>query len=147
MHACTHLHLSCGLFSVDNSSHLETVLGKIRRKLKRSHIILKQVIVYAAVYLRLRRDQDWEGNGDKQAAAAAARIADLLYPGSRGKKIKESCIQFLLVNCKRDLREVIFVKPLHVRIKLDTMAHPKADNSKGIILTDSSVELNLSLAS
>ncbi|XP_022963870.1 uncharacterized protein LOC111464050 isoform X3 [Cucurbita moschata] len=104
-----------------------------------------EVIVYAAVYLRHRRGQDWEGNGGKQAAAAA-RIADLLYPGSRGKKIKESCIQFL-VNCKRDLREVIFVKPLHVRIKLDTMAHPKADNSKGIILTDSSVELNLSLAS
>ncbi|KAG6571580.1 Protein SUPPRESSOR OF QUENCHING 1, chloroplastic, partial [Cucurbita argyrosperma subsp. sororia] len=104
-----------------------------------------EVIVYAAVYLRHRRGQDWEGNGDKQAAAAA-RIADLLYPGSRGKKIKESCIQFL-VNCKRDLREVIFVKPLHVRIKLDTLAHPKADNSKGIILTDSSVELNLSLAS
>ncbi|CAK9323623.1 unnamed protein product [Citrullus colocynthis] len=102
-----------------------------------------EVIVNAALYLRLRRNQDCEGNGEKHHAV---RIADFLYPGSKGKMTKESCIEFLL-NCKRDLRELIFVKPLHVRIKLDSLGHPKAENSKGIILTDSSVEVNVSLAS
>ncbi|XP_022159642.1 uncharacterized protein LOC111025991 isoform X2 [Momordica charantia] len=101
-----------------------------------------EVIVYAALYLRLRRNQDWEGNEEKDAE----RIAGFLYPRNGGKIRKECCIQFLLKR-KRYLRELIFVKPLHVRIKLDSLDHPKADNSKGIILTDSSVEVNLSLAS
>uniref|UniRef100_A0A9I9E1N7 NHL domain-containing protein n=1 Tax=Cucumis melo TaxID=3656 RepID=A0A9I9E1N7_CUCME len=99
-----------------------------------------EVIVYAALYLRLRRNQDFEGNGKKHLAM---RIADFLY---RRGKIKENCIQFL-INSKRDLRELIFVKPLHVRIKLDSLAHPKAENSKSIILTKSSVEVNVSLSS
>lgn len=96
--------------------------------------------MYAALYLRLRRNQDFEGNGKKHLAM---RIADFLY---RRGKIKENCIQFL-INSKRDLRELIFVKPLHVRIKLDSLAHPKAENSKSIILTKSSVEVNVSLSS
>ena len=99
--------------------------------------------MYAALYLRLRRNQDSEGNGEKHRAT---RIADFLYPESRGKMIKENCIQFL-INSKRDLRELIFVKPLHVRIKLDSSGHPKAENSKSIILTKSKVEVNVSLSS
>lgn len=127
------------------ASWFRTLAGINRKMFSRSSdigIILKQVIVYAALYLRLRRSQDSEGNRDKDAA----RIAEFLYPGSTGKIIKESCIQFLL-NYKRDLIEVIFVKPLHVRIKLHSLDHPKADNSKGIILTDSSVEVNVLLGS
>jgi hypothetical protein len=67
-----------------------------------------------------------------------------LNPG-RGEGLeKDSCIQLLLKsNC--NLRDLIFVKPLHLRINLDTLDHPKADNSKDIILTDSAIEVNVSL--
>lgn len=100
-----------------------------------------ELIIHAALYLKLRRHLDLEEGGQQKHAA---RIADILNPG-RGKGLeKDSCIQLLLKsNC--NLRDLIFVKPLHLRINLDTLDHPKADNSKDIILTDSAIEVNVSL--
>lgn len=74
----------------------------------------------------------------------ATKIVDLLNFGAIGNLERESCVRFLLKS-GRDLREQIFMKPLHVRIKFDSFDHPKADNSRDIILTDSSVEVNVSL--
>ncbi|KAJ7008774.1 hypothetical protein NC653_007439 [Populus alba x Populus x berolinensis] len=100
-----------------------------------------ELIIHAALYLKLRRHLDLEEGGQQKHAA---RIADILNPG-RGEGLeKDSCIQLLLKsNC--NLRDLVFVKPLHVKIKLDTLDHPKADNSKDIILTDSAIEVNVSL--
>lgn len=100
-----------------------------------------ELIIHAALYLKLRRHLDLEEGGQQKYAA---RIADILNPG-RGEGLeKDSCIQLLLKsNC--NLRDLIFVKPLHLRINLDTLDHPKADNSKDIILTDSAIEVNVSL--
>ncbi|KAL9397702.1 hypothetical protein Peur_011955 [Populus x canadensis] len=100
-----------------------------------------ELIIHAALYLKLRRHLDLEEGGQQKHAA---RIADILNPG-RGEGLeKDSCIQLLLKsNC--NLRDLIFVKPLHLRINLDTLDHPKADNSKDIILTDSAIEVNVSL--
>lgn len=101
-----------------------------------------QVIVYAALYLKLRKPELLEDNQEK----CAARIADILNSERSGKMGRESFIQFLLKS-NRDLRDLIFMKPLHVRIKLDTLDHPKAANGKDIILTDSNIEVNVSLSS
>lgn len=101
-----------------------------------------EVIVYAALYLKLRKPELLEDNQDK----CAARIADILNSERSGKMGRDSFIQFLLKS-NRDLRDLIFMKPLHVRIKLDTLDHPKAANGKDIILTDSNIEVNVSPSS
>ncbi|KAJ6403793.1 hypothetical protein OIU84_012072 [Salix udensis] len=100
-----------------------------------------ELIIHAALYLKLRRHLDPEEDGHQKYAA---RIADILNPGRGEGMGKNSCTQLLLKsNC--NLRDLIFVRPLHVRINLDTLDHPKADNSKDIILTDSAIEVNVSL--
>lgn len=99
-----------------------------------------QVIVCAALYLKLRRKPDLQEDNQE---TYAARIFDILYPERTGRTESDSFIHFLLKS-NGDLRDLIFTKSLHVRIKLDTLDHPKALNGKDIILTDSSVEVNVS---
>ncbi|CAI0498797.1 unnamed protein product [Linum tenue] len=104
---------------------------------------LSEVIIYAPLYLRLRRDAnvDEEDNQDKHAA----RIADILKWGSHGLTTRDSCIQ-LLSRSGKDLRDLVFVKPLHFRIRIECPNHPKApDNTKDIILTNSTVGVHVSL--
>ncbi|CAN4092291.1 unnamed protein product [Withania somnifera] len=95
-----------------------------------------EVIICAALYLRLKKDSD--ACREQQAA----RIADLLNPGT--KVSRDVILQFLLTS-KRDLEEVIITRPLHVRLKFDCPNHSKADNSKDIILTDTSLNVNVAL--
>ncbi|XP_050381648.1 uncharacterized protein LOC126798668 isoform X2 [Argentina anserina] len=101
-----------------------------------------EVIVYAALYLKLRQEELLENNQEKYAA----KIADILSSERSGNIGRDSFIQFLLKS-NRDLRDLIFMKPLHVRVKLDCLDHPKAANGKNIILTDSNIEVNVSLSS
>ncbi|KAL5562090.1 hypothetical protein UlMin_031837 [Ulmus minor] len=100
-----------------------------------------EIIVNAVLYLKLRREPVEEDDNQEKYAA---RIVNILNSGKGGKFERDSCIQFLL-KAKRDLRDFIFSKPLHVRIKLDTLDHPKSDRSKEVIFTDSSIEVNVSL--
>lgn len=104
-------------------------------------IVTTQVIVNAVLYLKLRKESDIPEDDREKCAE---RIVDILSPQKSGKMARDSCIQYLL-KTMRDLRDVIFTKPLHVRIKLDCLDHPKADNLKDIILTESSIEVNVSL--
>ncbi|KAJ8534586.1 hypothetical protein K7X08_016314 [Anisodus acutangulus] len=98
-----------------------------------------EVIISAALYLRLKRDSDASSDSRERKAA---RIADLLNPGTRASR--DVTLQFLLTS-KRDLEEVIITRPIHVRLKFDCPNHPKADNSKDIILTDTSLNVNVAL--
>ncbi|KAH0660428.1 hypothetical protein KY290_029929 [Solanum tuberosum] len=91
-----------------------------------------EVIICAARYLRLKKDSDARSGGRQRKAA---RIADLLNPGTRASK--DLIVQFLLAS-NRDLEEVIISRPVHVKLKFDCPNHPKADNSKDIIMTDTS---------
>lgn len=105
--------------------------------------VTTQVIINAVLYLKLKRGTDLlEDNQEKYAA----RIVEILNPERSGRKMeRDSWIQSLL-KTNRDLRDVIFMKPLHVRIKLNCLDHPKADNFlKEIVLTDSSIDVNVSL--
>uniref|UniRef100_A0A2C9V104 Uncharacterized protein n=1 Tax=Manihot esculenta TaxID=3983 RepID=A0A2C9V104_MANES len=99
-----------------------------------------EVIIYAALYLRLKRDPDLKEDSRENDAA---RIADILDPGRRRGIRRDACIQLLKTNA--NLRDLIFMRPLHVRIKLDCADHPKADNGKDIILTNSNMEVNVTL--
>lgn len=91
--------------------------------------------------MRLRRNLDvLEDDREKYAGI----LSDLLVPRSSGKRGRDLCREILLKSTP-DLRDLVFVKPLHVRIKFDTLNHPKAENSKDIILTESSIEVSVSL--
>ncbi|CAI9107452.1 OLC1v1006803C1 [Oldenlandia corymbosa var. corymbosa] len=94
-----------------------------------------EIIIIAPLYLRLKRNSSLQNQAEK-----ASRILDILDP--LRKSTRNSVIQFLL-SSKRDLEELIFVKCLHLRLKFDSSGHPKADNSKGVVLTDSSVEVKV----
>ncbi|KAI3411672.1 uncharacterized protein J3R85_017714 [Psidium guajava] len=100
-----------------------------------------EVIVYAALYLRLRRNLDVLEDDREKCAGV---LSDLLVPKSSRKMGGDLCREILLKSTT-DLRDLVFVKPLHVRIKFDTLNHPKAENSKDIVLTESSIEVSVSL--
>ncbi|XP_019100406.1 PREDICTED: uncharacterized protein LOC104730208 isoform X3 [Camelina sativa] len=101
-----------------------------------------ELIVYAALYLRLARNEETESASQEELAR---RIAEILKPVRNITTMKEDLFVKLLSKSKRELRDIVFLKPMHVRIRLDSMDHPKADNSRDVILTDSSVEVDVSL--
>lgn len=55
---------------------------------------------------------------------------------------RDSLNQFLL-RSNKSLHDLVFLKPLHVRLKFECGNHPKADNSKNVILTDSFIEVKV----
>ncbi|KAE8692169.1 putative Clavata3/esr-related 41 [Hibiscus syriacus] len=101
-----------------------------------------EVIIYAALYIKLRRNHVVEDDNNQEKFAA--RIANILNPKGNERFSDDSCTKFLLKS-NRDLRDLIFIKPLHVRIKFNSHNHPKAENSKDVILTDSSIKVDVSL--
>ncbi|KAG7630362.1 hypothetical protein ISN44_As03g007060 [Arabidopsis suecica] len=101
-----------------------------------------ELIVYAALYLRLARNEETESATQE---VLARKIAKILKPIRNITTMKEDLFVNLLSKSKRELRDVVFMKPMHVRIRLDSKDHPKADNSRDVILTDSSVEVDVSL--
>ncbi|CAL5388002.1 unnamed protein product [Camellia sinensis] len=102
-----------------------------------------EVVIYAALYLKLKRNP----NSRKESMEKkAVRIADILNPQRAETMGKDPCIEFLMKSERDPMGELVFMKPLCVRLKFDCGDHPKAaDNSKEIILTDSSIEVNVSL--
>lgn len=100
-----------------------------------------EVIINAALYLRFKRPQNQRDDSKKQQAA---RLADALNPCGNDNFQKDACAQILLISEKTP-EEFVFLRPLHVRLKINSRDHPKAENSKDIILTESSIEVNVSL--
>lgn len=101
-----------------------------------------ELIVYAALYLRLAKNEETEGASQEKLAR---RIADVLKPARNMTTMDEELFVKVLLKSKREVRDIVFLKPVHVRIRFDTMDHPKADNSRDIILTDSSAQVDVSL--
>ncbi|MED6197347.1 hypothetical protein PIB30_055714 [Stylosanthes scabra] len=100
-----------------------------------------EVIVYAVLYCKLRKVPDSnDGNQEKYAA----RIVDILSSKKCGKTERDLWRAFLLQS-KGDLRDLVFMKPIHIRVRLSTFDHPKADNGRDIISTDSSIEVKVLL--
>ncbi|GER55104.1 NHL domain-containing protein [Striga asiatica] len=100
-----------------------------------------EAIIYAAVYLRLKKESNKQVNSRENKAS---RIADILDPKKKFKRYL--LIEQLMLMSDRDLEELIFMRPLHVRLKFNCRDHPKSDqNTKGVVLTDSLVEVHVTL--
>ncbi|XP_020222583.1 uncharacterized protein LOC109805050 [Cajanus cajan] len=114
------VHISCGVFTSPGTS---------------------EVIIYAVLYCKLKRvPNSNEGNREEHAA----RILDILS-SKRSGKIERGLWNAFLLQSKGDLRDLTFMKPLHFRIRLNCLDHPKADNGRDIILTDSSIKVDVLL--
>ncbi|GJT00728.1 NHL repeat-containing protein [Tanacetum coccineum] len=100
-----------------------------------------EVIINAALYLRIKKLQNQK---DESKKLQATRLANLLSPSGEDKAKTDACAQILLTSEKTP-EKFIFLRPLHVRLKINSRDHPKAENSKDIILTESSIEVNVSL--
>lgn len=101
-----------------------------------------QVIIYAVLHCKLKRiPNSNEGNREEHAA----RILDILT-SKRSGKIERDSWNAVLLQSKGDVRDLIFMLPLHVRIRINSLDHPKADNGRDIILTDSSIKVNVFLS-
>uniref|UniRef100_A0A1J3JBQ1 NHL repeat-containing protein 2 n=1 Tax=Noccaea caerulescens TaxID=107243 RepID=A0A1J3JBQ1_NOCCA len=101
-----------------------------------------ELIVYAALYLRLAKNEETEIASQEELAR---RVAEILKPARNMTTMNEDLFVKVLLKSKREMRDIVFVKPMHVRIKLDSKDHPKADNSRDVILTDSSAQVDVSL--
>ncbi|KAL6515454.1 hypothetical protein OROHE_018488 [Orobanche hederae] len=100
-----------------------------------------EAIIYAALYLRLKKDLNSQVGSRENKAA---RIADILDP--KRKFERDVLVNQIVMMSDRDLEEVVFMRPLHVRLKFNCRDHPKSDdNTKGVILTNCSVEVNVTL--
>ncbi|GAB4841300.1 hypothetical protein Ancab_039696 [Ancistrocladus abbreviatus] len=100
-----------------------------------------EVIICAALYLKLKNSSTTGGDDHENKAAV---MADVLVPVRTGMVEGDAFIHLLSMS-NYNLDDLVFMKPLHVKIRLNTLDHPKADSSKDIILTDSTVEVNVSL--
>lgn len=100
-----------------------------------------EVVISAALYLKLKRNPNSIGDCKEKQAA---RIADILSLKGAEKIGKDTCFH-LLLKSNRNLEELVFMRPLNVRLEFDTCNYPKANNSKDVVLSISSVKVNVSL--
>nr|GLL17008.1 uncharacterized protein LOC109190975 isoform X4 [Ipomoea trifida] len=99
-----------------------------------------EVIISAALYLKLRKTADTDMDSREQKAA---KIADSSDPTRRVSK--DLLVSYLLAS-KRDLEGLIVTRPLQVRLKFECPNYPTSeDNSKEIIITNSSINVSVSL--
>lgn len=99
-----------------------------------------QVVIYAALYLRLKGNPTSDVDNQVKKAVRIADVIDLTRKVSRDLLVK------LLLTSNSNLEELIFIRPLHVKLKFDCRDHLKADNHlKDIILTNSSVKVHVTL--
>lgn len=98
-----------------------------------------EVVVSAVLYLKLSKTQ-----GSQDRTLEAMRILNL-HEGEQRTPEDDACIS-LLVESGGELRDRIFMKPLHLRIRLDCRDHPPATTTtKESILTETALEVSVSL--
>ncbi|KVI12311.1 Six-bladed beta-propeller, TolB-like protein [Cynara cardunculus var. scolymus] len=97
----------------------------------------EKVIINAALYLRIKN------GSDESKQQQVGRLVDALNPSGNSKAQTDACAQ-IVSRSEKNPEDLIFVRPLHVRLKINSLDHPKADNSKDIILTESSIQVHVS---
>ncbi|XP_051118786.1 uncharacterized protein LOC127242999 isoform X2 [Andrographis paniculata] len=97
-----------------------------------------EAVIYAALYLRLKKNS----NKIDTQCEKASRIADVIDPK---RKFDRDVLIKTLMMPGRDLGELVFVRPIHVRLQFNVRDRPKADKSRRELLTDSSVKVDVSL--
>uniref|UniRef100_A0A7N0TPJ2 NHL domain-containing protein n=1 Tax=Kalanchoe fedtschenkoi TaxID=63787 RepID=A0A7N0TPJ2_KALFE len=102
-----------------------------------------EVIIYAALYLRLKKDAE---STTEISVEDADRIAAIVKPKKSTNTALDPCFRSILTSNKVS-RDLIFMKPLHIRIKLFNLDHPKTADVRETVLTDSFIKVNVSLNS
>ncbi|KAK9733852.1 hypothetical protein RND81_04G096900 [Saponaria officinalis] len=100
-----------------------------------------EVIVSAHLYLKL---QSSSNTCEDTQDSKAAKIAYILNPDGSGRLKRDTLIRSLL-KLNRDLGDLVFMKPLHVKMIFNTLKYPKPKNLRDFILTDANVVVNVSL--
>ncbi|XP_010684919.2 uncharacterized protein LOC104899426 isoform X1 [Beta vulgaris subsp. vulgaris] len=100
-----------------------------------------EVIVLAPLYLKLHSST----KTCKDTQEKAGIIAEILKPDRMGRSARDAFIRSLL-NLNRDLGELVFLKPLCIKLRFEIINPPKAENSRDIILTDSTIDAYVTLS-
>ncbi|KAK9082587.1 hypothetical protein Scep_029058 [Stephania cephalantha] len=95
-----------------------------------------EVVISAALYLKLKGDSCGRSREEK-----VRRLAQLLDDGTEMQG-REACIQ-LILRSNRDVEDIVFMRPLHVRLHLNCKDHPKTHKANDQILTDTTIEVNV----
>lgn len=106
-----------------------------------------QVVIYTVLYLKLTEMN--RSSSLAEGIKTARKALDIRDDDKCRKQGGDACAQLLLESC-RDLRDITFMKPLHLRIRLDVDDYPVADkdseNLREMVLpTDSFIKVNVSL--
>nr|CAD1840902.1 unnamed protein product [Ananas comosus var. bracteatus] len=96
-----------------------------------------QVVVSAVLYLKIKKLQE----NKEDHKALATRILD--QPNPSGKQ--EFAIVELLAETCGDASDIIFMKPLHLRLRLECGDHPAAETNKETVFMNSGVNINVAL--
>ncbi|CAA7396880.1 unnamed protein product [Spirodela intermedia] len=95
-----------------------------------------QVVISAVLYLKLEEAGDSLGNKVRESARRLLALEE--------KSEHEACVD-LLLESREDVREIVFMKPLRLRLRLDCGDYLPATTSKELLPTDCSLEVNVSL--
>lgn len=99
-----------------------------------------EVIIYAVLYLKMKMKSISNEKHRKEIVERILRIAD-----PKAESLKTDPSVETMIESSTDLGEFVFMKPLHLRLEFDCLDHPKADKANDVVLTDSTVEVNVSL--
>ena len=99
--------------------------------------MLMQVVVSAVLYLKLKKAPSNGGQNSDSMRVLGLKSNDSMKPE------EEICIKLLSDTCG-NLQDIVFMKPLHLRIRLDCGDHPSADTQKEVISTETNLEVSIS---
>ncbi|KAF5207680.1 Nhl domain-containing protein [Thalictrum thalictroides] len=99
-----------------------------------------EVIIYGALYLKMKKDSIYHATPwDKNVK----RILNIINHKSE-EQGTDACVQ-LISESSTDIEELVFMKPLNLRLEFDCRDHPKADKANEVVLTDPTIEVNVAL--
>ncbi|PIA61634.1 hypothetical protein AQUCO_00300866v1 [Aquilegia coerulea] len=99
-----------------------------------------EVIIYAALYLKMKKDSIYHATPREENVK---RILNIVNHKSE-ELGTDACVR-LILESSRDIGEFVFMKPLNLRLEFDCQDHPKADKANEVVLTDSTIEVNVAL--
>ncbi|GAA0143782.1 ubiquitin-protein ligase [Lithospermum erythrorhizon] len=98
-----------------------------------------EVVINAVLYLKLKIDPSSVADDQEKKLA---RLAELLNPI---QSVSRDSLVHLLSKSNKSAEEFIFMRPLHVRLKFKCDLHPKGESTKNVLLTTSSVGVDVFL--
>ena len=90
-----------------------------------------QLVASVALYLKLARTTD---------AVDQKRVM-----GCQGRREEHAGVELLMGSHGDDARDLVVVKPVHLRLRLECGDHPAGTTNKETISTESSLKINVTL--